>query len=167
MNTYQEVGSRGNERGVYGGILLYKKKIGALDERIGNIISAFYSKKRTVWTSILYLSMAEEERLFSLDELKFFQSFSWSLFKKLIKFGKKDKSSALVLSSRPINFFKTKTYGHWPYLLEVHPERSTYALFHGSVNLKSQKSEDYRKSETSPRSCGAVNGLHQGWRDAL
>src|SRR5687768_7010275 len=74
-----------NERGVYGGALLCKKKVGELDEKIVNIITAFQSSKRKVLTANFCLCLEEEEVLSSLEKLEFFQNFLQSLFKKLIK----------------------------------------------------------------------------------
>lgn len=164
------------ERGVRRGALLCKKKVGALDQRIAHLISVLHSKTRKVWTVSLFLEEGEPATSSCIDKLELsgsvsqrvisenpasqrltYQSLesqsldpkgleSQTLLKKLIKFGKKQKASFLILSLRPTPFLKIQTYSHWPYLLEVQPEDSADGLFHGIVDLKSQKPQVYAKS---------------------
>lgn len=162
-----------NKRSVYGGALLCKKKAGELDEEIGSMISALQSKKRKVWSVTLFLRLDVSEPPSSLDELEFAQSFLQSLFKKLKKFGNKEKSSILVLSLHPTDFFITLIYGDWPYLLATHPKGSNDALCHAILNLKHQKPKGYLQLESSPKresslnSSDTINFLSQVRRDAL
>jgi hypothetical protein len=138
-----------NEKcGVYGGILLCKKKGDVFDHKITKVISVLHSTKRKFWTATLCVGLAEDETLSAFDKLELCEEIYQSLFKKLMAFGKKEDANFLVLSSRSEDAFKTKTYGHWPYLIEVQTKDSRNDLFHGILDLKSMKPstyKDYRK----------------------
>ena len=129
--------------GVYGGALLYKKKVRTFEDRIEKIISALYSNKRKVWAVKLCLCIEEDETLLSFEKLDLFQDFYSSLLKKFMNFGRQENASFLVLSLRPTDFFKTKTHSYWPYLLEIQPKDSFDGLFHGILDLKSLRPKAY------------------------
>lgn len=134
--------------GIYGGVLLSKKKGDVFDHKIANVISVLHSNKRKFWTATLCVGLEEDETLSPFDRLELYEDFYQSLFKKLIAFGKKEEANFLVLSSRSEDAFKTKTYGHWPYLIEVQPKDSTNCLFHGILDLKSMKPSTYKNYRT-------------------
>jgi len=135
------------KRGVYGGALLYQLSVKDIDEKLGKVISAL-SNKTKVWVSRLCFC-AEKEDLDSenldpgfssdIEQLDFCHRFYHDLLREFIKFGKKQKAGFLVLSLTPMNYFKTKSYGDWPYLLEIQPKYSPDELFHGLLPLKAEK----------------------------
>ena len=132
--------------GVYGGAFLCKKKAYAFDDNIAKIISSLHSNKRKVWAANLCLCIEEDETLSSFDKLDLYQDFYQSLFKKFVAFGKKENANFLVLSLHPTDYFKTITYGYWPFLFEVQPKDSLDGLFHGILALKSKKQAPYKQA---------------------
>lgn len=134
--------------GVYGGVLLSKQKGDIFDKKIANIISVLHSNKRKFWTATLCLGLEEGQALGPLERLELCEDVYQNLFKKLIVFGKKEGANFLVLSSRSEEAFKTKTYGHWPYLIEIQPKDSRSGLFQGILDLKSMKPSAYKGYRT-------------------
>lgn len=134
--------------GVYGGAILYKKKVGALYDKIRNIVSAFHPTGRKVWVATLCLSLDQSEPFSAFEELELCQTFYQSLLKRFIKFGRKKKTKFFILSLHPMASFKEKIYGQWPYLLEVPQKEATDGLFHGILGLNSVKRRTYRPSMT-------------------
>ena len=124
------------ERGVYGGAFLIQKPIEKLDEKTRDILNVFSSHKKKVWTANLCFCLDGNEPFSDLENLDLCQNFYERLFKKFIKFGKQEKTKFLVLTLRPTDLFRSKTYGHWPYLLEIEPKDSMDSLFHGLLSLK-------------------------------
>lgn len=126
-------------RGVYGGALLYPKKIGSLYSKIKNLISVLHSRGRKIWVVNLCLCLEEDNPVESLTKLELCQSFYAILLKKFMKFGRKKNAKFLILSLHPTASFKEKTYGRWPYLFEINPKESLDGLFHGILSLRSEK----------------------------
>lgn len=125
--------------GVYGGALLYQQPLSQLDGTIRKIISTLHSPKRKIWTVNLFFPGDEGGAYSSLEGVKFCQDFYNGLLKQLIKFAQQKKVPFLVLTLPPSEVFKTKTYGRWPYLLEVYPKDARDGLFHGILSLKLAK----------------------------
>lgn len=125
--------------GVYGGALLYKKKVGDLYDKIKNIVSTFHPNGRKVWVATLCLSLNQNVSFSTLDELDLCEAFYQSLLKRFIKFGRKKKAKFFILSLSPLAYVKEKVYGDWPYLLEIHHKEATDGLFHGILDLNSSK----------------------------
>ena len=134
------------ERGIYGGAFLIQKPVEKLDEKITNILHVFSSHKRKVWTANLCFCVDGNEPFSDLENLDLCESFYNGLLKKLIKFGKQEKTKFLVLTLRPTDLFRSKTYGHWPYLLEIEPKDALDSLFHGLLSLKVEKSALYKSA---------------------
>ena len=132
------------KHGVYGGVLLSKKKGDVFDNKITNVISVLHSNKRKFWTATLCLGLEEDQTLGPFERLELCEDFYQSLFKKLMAFGKKEEANFLVLSLRSTDFFKTKTYGHWPYPIEIQPKDSRSSLFQEILDLKSRKPSTYK-----------------------
>lgn len=143
------------KRGVFGGATLSLHKLERLPDKIAKIISSLCLSKKRVWVANLCLCTEQDEPYSSLEQLDVYQGFYDDLFKKFIKLGKQEKVGFLVLSLRPMDFFKSKTYGHWPYLLEISPKDSLDNLFHGILALKPQK------ASTNKRTWSAVDCLNQ------
>ncbi|MBY0291725.1 MAG: hypothetical protein K2W92_00320 [Alphaproteobacteria bacterium] len=133
--------------GVYGGALLYKKKVGDLYDKIKNIVSTFHPNGRKVWVATLCFSLNQNVSLSTFDELDLCEAFYQSLLKKFIKFGRKKKAKFFILSLSPLAYVKEKVYGDWPYLLEIHHKEATDGLFHGILGLSSNKRKICRPSE--------------------
>ena len=134
--------------GVYGGAILYKKKVGALYDKIRNIVSVFHPTGRKVWVGHLCLSLDQSEPFSAFNELELCRNFYQNLLKRFIKFGRKKKTKFFILSLHPMASFKEKTYGQWPYLLEVSQKEATDGLFHGVLGLNPAKRRVYRPSMT-------------------
>jgi hypothetical protein len=134
------------ERGVYGGAFLIQKPMEKLDEKISNILHVFSSHKKKVWTAKLCFCVDGNEPFSDLENFDLCQNFYEMLLKKLIKFGKKEKTKFLMLTLRPTDLFRSKSYGHWSYLLEIEPKDSMDSLFHGLLSLKVQKSALYKSA---------------------
>ena len=127
------------KRGVYGGALLYPRKVGNLYDKIKNIVSTLHTQGRKVWVVNLCLCVEEDEPLEALTRLELCQSFYQNLLKRFMKFGRKKNAKFFILSLHPTASFKEKTYGRWAYLLEIHPKESLDGLFHGILSLKPER----------------------------
>ena len=134
--------------GVYGGALLYKKKVGDLYDKIRKIISAFHPMGRKVWVAHLCLSLDQNEPFSAFNEFELCQDFYKNLLKRFIKFGRKKKTKFIILSLHPMASFKEKLYGQWSYLIEVPQKESTDGLFHGALGLTPQKPRSSRSFST-------------------
>ncbi len=134
--------------GVYGGAILYKKKVGALYDKIRNIVSVFHPTGRKVWVGHLCLSLDQSEPFSVFNELELCRNFYQNLLKRFIKFDRKKKTKFFILSLHPMASFKEKIYGQWPYLLEVPQKEATDGLFHGILGLNPAKRRTYRPSMT-------------------
>lgn len=136
-------------RGVYGGAILYQLSVKNVDEKFAKLISAL-SNKTKVWVASPCFYANQQNQDFDLssdiEQLDLCHRFYHGLLRKFIEFGRKQKAGFLVLSLTPRNYFKTKSYGDWPYLLEVHPKDSNDGLFHGLLPLKAEKKGTHNNS---------------------
>lgn len=126
-------------RGVYGGAMLSQQKVESLQDKIANIIASIDVNHRDVWVANLCFHPVQNEPFSPIEQAELCHNFYNDLLKKFHEFGNHEKISFLVLSLQPMDFFKSKTYGQWPYLLEISPKDSLDSLFHGILALKPQK----------------------------
>ena len=124
---------------VYGGALLYKRKLGDLHDKIGKIVSTLHASGRKIWVANLCLSLDQSEPFSTLDELELCQAFYQNLLKRFMKFGRKKNAKFFILSLHPMASFKEKLYGRWTYLLEIYHKDATDGLFHGILGLNSDR----------------------------
>jgi hypothetical protein len=150
--------------GVYGGAILRKRPLYALDERIEAVLSTLHSKSRKVWFVQLCACMVECETLSREDKITLFKSFYSSLYKKFMMFGKKRKTNFLVLSLTPSDCVITSTYQEWPYILEVLPNDTLDNLFQGILALKPalklEKRTDDKRVKPSPDLVNSLNPVN-------
>jgi len=134
------------KRGIYGGALLTQEYLGDLEDRVGKTIAALSLNKRRVWVARICFCIEEREPFSALEQIDLCENFYDDLYRRFIKLGAQEKTRFLVLTLHPTDFFRTKTYGHWPYLLEVQPNEARNKLFHGILPLKPEKHALYKST---------------------
>lgn len=127
-----------NERGVYGGAVLYQQKVRDLYKDIGKIVSSFQPERQNVWAARLGLFLGDEP-YYTLEELDFREDFYRDLLKFFIEFGKKESLDFLALTLCSSDAYTTKRRFYWPYILVIRTEEASDNLFHGILSLNPQK----------------------------
>jgi len=127
------------ERDVYGGAVLYKQKVPSLHEKIGKVITSFEPERENVWVAQLCLCIDYDESFLTLETLELCQTFYLNLYDSLRAFGEKKGVDFLVLTLRPTDYFYSKIYGCWPYILEIKPREVSDNRFHGLLAVNNEK----------------------------
>lgn len=135
-----------NDFGVYGGAVLYPKKVELLYNKITHLLLRFAPKLEEVWFLKLCFSMEPKEGYLTSDILDLYESFYQNLHKLLQRWGHKKKTTFLVLSLGYKEYCDSKTYGSWPYLLEIPPMEAPDHRFHGLLLLNKQKDLSYEEA---------------------
>ncbi|EKE09525.1 MAG: hypothetical protein ACD_16C00144G0002 [uncultured bacterium] len=131
------------EYGVYGGAIIYSKKVKLLYEKVANILLKFTPELEEVWCLKLCFSIKPKEGYLTLDILDLYETFYQNLHKLLNDWGQRNQIKFLVLSLGYKEYCDTKIYGRWPYLLEISPMEASDHQFHGLLVLNTKKKQIY------------------------
>ncbi|OJW46258.1 MAG: hypothetical protein BGO67_08555 [Alphaproteobacteria bacterium 41-28] len=124
-----------DDRGVYGGAVLFTQPVSLLYEKIAKVILKFQPERQDVWLGRLCFCVEDNKNAFTLSALDFYQNFYVELYKALIEFGAKKDLDFLALTLHYKDYENIKTYGYWPYLLEVQPVHAPDFCFHGLLDI--------------------------------
>ncbi len=128
---------RDENRGIYGGALLLKKKFSALYEKIGENAHAFASENDVIWNCTICVQMKPNDSRHYYESLC--KILYRNLYEKLLEFGIKERTDFIWLSLTPVEYLSTELIGFWPYEVRLRPKQSPDGLFHGILPLaKSQ-----------------------------
>ncbi|MGC8483797.1 MAG: hypothetical protein ACP5OE_09165 [Thermodesulfobium sp.] len=128
-------------RGVYGGALLYQRQVTSLHEKIAKIILSFQPERQEVWGGLLCFCVEDNESVFTLNTLDLYQSFYQNLYRAFVTFGEQKNLDFLAITLRYKDYRNIRTYGHWPYLLEVPPHDTPDSYFHGLLDVGNKKGD--------------------------
>jgi hypothetical protein len=124
-----------DKRGVYGGAVLYRQNVDELYNSIGKIVSNFQPGRQEVLVARIGFYIEHDESMFSIETLDLRESFYKNLLKIFMELGWKNHMDLLVLKLCPPEFYQTKRYGYWPYIIEISKSDSSDGLFHGILSL--------------------------------
>lgn len=127
-----------NQRGVYGGAVLYQQKVCDLYKDMGKIISSFQPERQSVWAGRIGLYI-EDESTFNRETIELRENFYQDLLKHFIDFGDKQHVDFLTLNLCSSDFHRAKNYGCWSYTLEISSANSSDDLFHCILLLDPRK----------------------------
>lgn len=139
-----------DKRGVYGGAVLYPRKISSFleimpeetdEETLGKLFSSFQPKVKEYWTARICLCIGHDTSTPLLEAVELCQYFYRTLYKAFCYFGEKKCIEYLTFTLRPTdphvdNTLRIFTYQTWPYLIEVRASENPDGLFHGILSLK-------------------------------
>lgn len=135
------------EMGVYGGALLFKKKVNDFPPELVKMLADFVSPQDCMWKCIIFLSFEKECPLYDTEEIiHFCQIFYRKLYNRLVRFGKKEETGFLCISLDSREYLCMEELILWPYVFEFKPQDSTDGFFHGILPLTGGQYEDYQKS---------------------
>lgn len=137
-------------RGVYGGAALYRQPVSLLYEKMAKVILHFQSERQEVWSGMLCLRVEDDESVFTLNTLDLHQNFYLNLYKTFVEFGEKKDLDFLDLTLCSKDYYNIRTYGYWPYLLEVQPMDSPDSCFHGLLDVSHRKSKIFNSLQHIP-----------------
>lgn len=135
--------AEGMERAIVGGAVLIKKDLCNIQEDIRMLVTDIPLQKDIWECSHIFSLKSEEEAVFN-DELRY--QFYRGLYEKLVEFGKGKGISFLIIKLTPEIYHSTKEEGRWPYVVELKPENSSDAFFHGILPLVGSQYESYQKA---------------------
>jgi hypothetical protein len=139
-----------NKRGVYGGTVLYPRKISSVlklmpedtyDEALGKMFSSFHAEGKEYWTARICLCIGHDTSTPLIETVKLCQRFYRNLYKAFLYFGEKNGIETLTFTLRPAeahvnNSLCLLTYQAWPYFLEVRPSDESGGYYNGILSLK-------------------------------
>ena len=145
--------AKDDERGVYGGAVLYLQKIApsfdlahsdTREEILGKMFSAFQPEGEEYWRARIGFHVGQDTSSPFLETIKFGQSFYKNLYKAFVEFGEKQKVEYLPFTLRTMdipleNSVSIPAYKAWPYLFEVRPKATSEGFVHGILSLKGNK----------------------------
>ncbi|OJW46988.1 MAG: hypothetical protein BGO67_09840 [Alphaproteobacteria bacterium 41-28] len=122
-------------RGVYGGAALCKQPVSSLSERVAKVILSFQPERQDIWYGRVCFCVEDDESIFTLSILDFYQKFYLNLYQAFVEFGKKKNLDFLALTLRFKDYRNSKIYGYWPYLLEAEDTPDNH--LHGLLDVNS------------------------------
>ncbi|EKE09966.1 MAG: hypothetical protein ACD_16C00099G0024 [uncultured bacterium] len=131
----------GMKENVVGGAILIKKDLSNIQEDI-RILVTDTPFQRNIWECPYIFSRKSEEKGAFNDD--FSHQFYRGLYEKLVEFGKRKGAGFLIMKLTPEIYRSTKEEGKWPYVVELKPENSQDALFHGILPLVGRQYEAYQ-----------------------
>lgn len=168
-----------DKRGVYGGAVLYPRKISpslkfmsedTQDEKLKKIFSSFQPKVKEYWTARTCLCIGHDTSTSLLETVELCQRFYRNLYKAFCYFGEKENTEYLTFTLHTIdthvdNNLRILTYQTWPYLLEIKLSDNSDGFFHGILSLKGNAFKARRRPQKvlSPRSSPQINFTPEGF----
>lgn len=128
-----------NENGIYGGAVLYPKKAKSLYEKLARGLLKFSPHIEDVWCVRICFSAKQAEGYHTLDTVGFYETFYKEMYESLSEWGKQNNVSFLALTLEYKEYKESKSYGQWPYLLELDFSETSDHKFHGLLVLESQE----------------------------
>ncbi len=135
------------KRGVYGGAMLFKRKLSDFPKELVKPLSNFISLKEPIWEAVVSISFEDDSPLYTSREVEqFCQTFYRSLYETLVKFGKKERTGFLYVSLDSGEYHCVEGLTLWPYVFELKPQDSSDGLFHGILPLIGSQYESYKQA---------------------
>lgn len=147
-----------DEKGVYGGALLYPQEIAphflpiatdTNEEKIIKLTSAFQTEENAYWTARICLCL---EMPRSVTDILPAQGICYRFYKELYldfkKFGEEERIDFLAYTLWNGETYSMKTYEYWPYRLDIVLADPDHDFNHGLLSLKGKrfKTRQYDKS---------------------
>ncbi len=130
-----------------GGVCLLKKELKDVQEDVREFVTTL-SPRGYVWEcSDVYfeaLSKKSDLEASALDRIS--QCFYRGLYEELAKFGRLKGVGFLIMKLDSEVYISTKTFGLWPYVVELKPKNSPDKLFHGILPLVGREYVAYQEA---------------------
>lgn len=142
------------KREIYGGALLYKKKLNFLPSKISKELKSFSFPEGNIWACTLCFHLKNNN--FPSEFEVYFKDLYKNLYEELSQFGAKEKTSILYMILQPAEYLCSEVLGLWPYRLEIRPMESSDRLFHGVLPLIAPRSQTFIRPYDRNSSFGAA-----------
>ncbi|OJW49654.1 MAG: hypothetical protein BGO67_03875 [Alphaproteobacteria bacterium 41-28] len=140
-----------DKRGVYGGTVLYPRKIPSFleflsedidDNPLDKMVSSFQPKVKEYWAARICLCLGYDLSTSLRETVELYQRFYFKLYKAFCYFGEKENINSLSFTLRASdthvdNNLRILTWQTWPSLLEIKQSYNGFHnYFHGILSLK-------------------------------
>ena len=148
-------------RGVYGGAVIYSRKISSpfapavndtKEEALGKMFSAFQPKVKVYSMANICICAGGEEESSILDSHDLYQSLYKNFYKAFIDFGIVKDVEHISFTLYVSNTSVVLPYKEWPYLLEARFTEENDGFLHGILSLKGKKFRVRRQRKLSNES---------------
>ncbi|MBA3814644.1 MAG: hypothetical protein H0X26_09250 [Alphaproteobacteria bacterium] len=126
-------------KSIKGGSLLLKQGRETLHSTLQEHVKTFYPQHKEVWSGIVDLQVHDD--ITGSDYERLCTIFYGALMADFIAFGIRENTHFLYLKMTPIEYATNNRQALWPYDLEIKPQSSGDALFHGVLTLIDMRQE--------------------------